>query len=270
MKMKTKIIGYFGGKGGKLSTVIKSFIPDDYKIYLEPYGGSASILFTQQAPIEIYNDIYDNVYSLFKVLSNKDLFRQLKEKIDITPYSEKLNKEYKLKLKEDGLSLLDRAYYYFYVNKTSVNAIGGFSINTIVRRKISKSTSDYLSVIDGLEHYNERLSNVVVLNRPALDVIEKYDREETFIYLDPPYVHSTRTSARYACDMEDEEHIKLIDTVLKCKSKILISGYDNELYDRLVDNGWNKYSFDIKTTDGKNRPKVKTEVLWYNYEKKDI
>lgn len=264
--MKTKIIGYFGGKGGGLSTIIKSFIPKDYRIYVEPYGGSASILFQQTAPIEIYNDIYDNVYSLFKVLSNKELFLEFKDKIDITPYSEKLNKEFKLNLKRTDISLLDRAYYYFYVNRTSVNGVGGFSINTIVRRNISKSTSDYLSAVDGLEEYNKRLSNVVVVNRNAIEIIKKYDREETFIYLDPPYVHSTRTSARYACDMEDDEHIELLNTILECKSKILISGYDNDLYNILADNGWNKYSFDVKTTDGKNRPKTKTETLWYNYE----
>ena len=265
MKMKTKIIGYFGGKGGDLSTVIKTFIPKNYEIYVEPYGGSASTLFTQNAPIEIYNDIYENVYSLFKVMSDESLFKQLKEKLDVTPYSEKINKEFKQNLKRNDLSLLDRAYYYFYVNRTSVNAIGGFSINTVIRRNISKSTSDYLSAIDGLEEYNKRLSNVIVTNKNAIDVIKKYDRESTFIYLDPPYVQSTRTEARYECDMTDEQHMELLNTILTCKSKILISGYDNDLYNILTDNGWNKFVFDIKTTDGKNRPKTKTEVLWYNY-----
>lgn len=267
--MKTKIIRYFGGKGGKLATVIKSFIPTDYKTYLEPYGGSATILFAQQAPIEIYNDIYENVYSLFKALSDKDMFEQLKFKLDITPYSEQICKEYTKKLKTE-LSIIDRAYYYFYVNRTSVNGIGGFSINTVIRRNISKSTSDYLSTIDSLEEYNQRLSNVIITNRDALELINKYDADDTFIYLDPPYVHSTRTSARYPHDMTDEQHIELLDLLLKCKSKILISGYDNDLYNTLVDNGWNKYNYEIKTTDGKNRPKTKVETLWYNYENKNI
>lgn len=77
--MKTKIIGYFGGKGGKLSTEIQSMMPKGYEIYLEPYGGSGTILFTQSAPIEIYNDIYENVYSLFKVMADKELYTQLKK-----------------------------------------------------------------------------------------------------------------------------------------------------------------------------------------------
>ena len=50
--MKSKLISYFGGKGGKLTTEIKQFFPKDYHIYVEPYGGSATILFAQQAPID--------------------------------------------------------------------------------------------------------------------------------------------------------------------------------------------------------------------------
>jgi DNA adenine methylase len=263
--MKSKLIRYFGGKGNGLITEIKNFIPEGYNVYVEPFGGSATVLFNQQAPNEIYNDIYDNVYSLFKVISDKDLFQKLKERLDITPYSEKLNKEYKQELKRNDISILDRAYYYYYVNRTSVNGIGGFSTNLVVRRKISKATSDYLSGIDGMEFYNQRLSNVIILKRDAIKVIEKYDSEDTFIYLDPPYIHSTRTSARYDCDMEDQQHIELLDVIQKCKGKVLISGYDNELYDILTENGWNKYNFDVNTVGGNHKPKIKTETLWYNY-----
>ena len=176
------------------------------------------------------------------------------------------NKEYKAKLKEE-LSMEDRAYYYFYVNRSSVNSTGGFSVSTLVRRNLSKATSDYLSIIDGLEEYHIRLSNVVITNRDAMHIINKYDNDDVFMYLDPPYVHSTRTSARYPHDMTDEQHIELLNTVIKCKSKILISGYDNDLYNVLVENGWNKYDYEIKTRDGMNRRKTKIETLWYNYEK---
>ena len=264
--MKSKLIRYFGGKGNGLVTEIKKYIPEDYKVYVEPFGGSATVLFNQQSPNEIYNDIFDNVYSLFKVISDKELYQQLKEKLDVTPYSEKLNKEYKKKLKDTELSLLDRAYYYYYVNRTSVNGIGGFSTNLVVRRKISKSTSDYLSGIDGLEHYNERLSNVIILNKDAIEVIKKYDSEDTFFYLDPPYVHSTRTLARYDCDMEDEKHLELLEVVQNCKGKILISGYDNELYDTLLENGWHKNHFTVNTVGGDFKAKQKIETLWYNYD----
>jgi len=264
--MKSKLIRYFGGKGGKLLTEIKQFIPTGYKTYVEPFGGSATVLFSQQAPIEIYNDKFENVYSLFKVISDKEMYLQLKERLDLTPYSEQIFKEYRHNLKSNDLSLEDRAYYYFYVNRTSMNGIGGFSTNVYVRRNISKSTSDYLSSIDGMEYYNERLSNVIILNKDAIEIIDKYDAEDTFLYLDPPYVHSTRSETRYNCDMKDEEHVELLNRVLSCKSKVLISGYDNDLYDILEENGWGKYHYDVNTMTGDYKKKMKTETLWYNYE----
>ena len=97
------------------------------------------------AAVEIYNDLERNVYSLYKVLSDKDLFPKFKEKCDLIFYDEDLRKEFKNKLKSDDLDLVDRAFYFFYVNRTSHNGIGGFSCNTVIRRNMSKSISDMLN-----------------------------------------------------------------------------------------------------------------------------
>lgn len=265
-KPTTKLITYFGGKGGALVGKINEFFPPKYDKYIEPYGGSATVLFSQTAPFEIYNDIYNNVYSLFKVISDDKLFYELKQKLDLTPFSEKLRKEYKEKLKDNSIYLLDRAYYYFYVNRTSVNGIGGFSVKSVIRRNISKSTSDYLSAIDNLEYYHKRLSNVIITNKDAIELIKKYNSNDVFIYLDPPYVQSTRTKARYECDMTDDKHQEMLNEIIDSKSNILLSGYDNDMYNILINNGWNKYSFKVNTVTGKNKPKEKIETLWYNYE----
>jgi hypothetical protein len=52
---------------------------------------------------------------------------------------------------------------------------------------------------------------------------------------------------------------------MQSNAKILISGYDCELYDLLEKGGWEKVSFDVKTIDGNFKPKTKTEFLYYNY-----
>jgi len=59
---------------------------------------------------------------------------------------------------------------------------------------MSKSVSDYLSMIDYLPQIHNRLSSVIVENRDIFELIPKYDSKETFFYLDPPYVHETRSS----------------------------------------------------------------------------
>ena len=259
-------IKYFGGKGTMFNNIIKHF-PEEgtYNTYVEPFGGSFSVgLKKPETEIEIYNDLEQNVYSLYKVLSDKNLFDEFKMKCDLVHFSEDLRKEYKEKLKEE-LSVLDRAFYFFYVNRTSRNGIGGITLNMVIRRKMSKSTSDFLSAIDRLPELHQRLSKVIMLNRDGIGLIEKYDNENVFFYCDPPYVHSTRTDTRYDVDMETEQHEKFLDVVIKSKAKILISGYDCELYDRLTENGFTKVQFEVKTVDGAFKKKTKVETLWKNY-----
>lgn len=261
-------IKYFGGKGTFFNKIIEHFPSiESYDTYIEPFGGSFSIGLKKgfETPNEIYNDLEKNVYSLFKVLSDEILFNEFKKKCDMIYYIEDLRKEYKIALKHDDLSLLDRAFYFFYVNRTSHNGVGGISINTVVRRNMCKSVSDFLSCIDRLPELHQRLSKCVILNQDALGLIEKYDRPNVFIYADPPYEQSTRTLCRYDVDMDRAQHLKFIDICLNSKSKLLISGYDCDIYDRLTDANFKKIQFEVNTIGGNRKPKTKVETLWKNY-----
>ena len=265
------IVKYFGGKNGMFNNIIEHF-PEkgSYDTYIEPFGGSFAIGFHTPeeliAPVEIYNDLYSNVYSLFKVLANEEQFKEFKRMCDLSLYCEEIRSQYKEELKRDDLSDVERAFMFFYVNRTSHNGIGGFSMNRVVRRGMSKSVSDYLSTVDRLKEVHDRLSKVVVFKRDAIELMEKYNQNNVFMYLDPPYVLSTRSSAeRYCVDMTDEQHNRFIEACINSKAKLLISGYDNELYDKLTDSGFKKVCFDVNTITGTRIPKTKTETLWLNY-----
>jgi DNA adenine methylase len=260
-------IKYFGGKGTMFNNIIDYFPKrEEYNTYIEPFGGSYSVgLKKDPVEIEIYNDMDQNVYSLYKVLSDPELFKQFKHNCDLAYYSEDIRSEFKRKLKEDSISILDRAFSFFYVNRTSHNGVGGFSKNTYIRRGMSKSVSDFLSAIDRLPELHDRLSRVIVTNMDGMELIRKYNAPNVFLYCDPPYEQSTRTTTRYAVDMDRNGHIDFLNAVMESKSKILISGYDCELYDKLSENGFKKVSFNVKTIDGNFKPKTKTEYLYYNY-----
>lgn len=264
-------IKYFGGKNLMFKNIIKHFPSrDSYNTYIEPFGGSFSLALKmdQPAEIEIYNDLERNVYSLYKVLSTERLFIKFKEKCDLSIYSEDLRKEYKIKLKRNNLDIIDKAFYFFYINRTSHNGVGGISLNMVVRRKMSKSISDFLSAIDRLPELHQRLSNVIVLNRDGIELIKKYNnKENVLMYLDPPYLLSCRTLARYKVDMTNEQQVELIDTIINSKCKILLSAYKNDLYDnKLLNNGWKRIDFEVKTITGNFKPKTKIESLYLNYE----
>lgn len=265
-------IRYYGGKGTMFNSILP-FFPEkeSYNIYVEPFAGSFAIgLRKPITEVEIYNDLDKNVYSLYKVLSDEELYNEFKKKCDLAYYVNDLrleNKEYLKSIENsDEYNIVDRAFAFFHVNRTSHNGVGGFSINTSIRRNMSKSVSDLLSAIDRLPELHERLSNLIVTNQDAIKLMEKYKDENVMIYADPPYHHSTRGTARYDTDMSDEQHIEFLNSCLNSNAKILISGYDNPLYeDMLVGNGWNKHLFSVKTVSNKFTPKTKIETLWYNY-----
>jgi DNA adenine methylase len=249
-------IKYYGGKTYLTETLLKNF-PTTYEIYIEAFGGGASLLFAKdKTSLEMYNDLDKNVYSLFKVLNNKDMFNRFKERLELTYYHNTIREEFKSLLQQE-LSIEDRAYYFFYVNRTSFNGIGGFSKTMLVRRNMSKSVSDFLSSIDKLPEIHNRLSEVIVDNKDVFDLLEQYNQENVFIYLDPPYVHSTRKSnTKYNVEMSDEQHVKLVDMLLNFKGKFLLSGYNHEIYNRLTDK-FNKFDF--------RSPEGYIETLWKNY-----
>ena len=187
-------IRYFGGKNGMACKILKYFPKEgSYNTYIEPFGGSFGVALHNPniPPIEIYNDLDNNVYSLFRTLVDKEMFAEFQKLSDLIIYSEKSRKAFKQDLKEipfnedDKLSIVHRAFKFFYVNRTSRNGIGGFSINTCVRRCMSKSCSDFLSTIEGLPKLHDRLSKVIVTNQDGIKLINKYSqREDVFIYAD--------------------------------------------------------------------------------------
>ena len=84
----------------------------------------------------------------------------------------------------------------------------------------------------------------------------------TFIYLDPPYRMSTRSSQRrlYAAEFSDEQHAALLETIKDLDCMAMISGYNNALYDDAL-SGWERATFKTTNRAGSHV----TESLWMNY-----
>lgn len=273
MKTFNSPIRYFGGKGGMYNQILEYFPKPDYDMYIEPFSGSYSIgLHMPYVPsVEIYNDMDKNIYSLFRVIQDGNMFEKFREKCCKAIYHEDFRDDYKESLKrpfsEDPDDMVQRAFEYFYVNKTSHNGIGGFSMNCSVRRNMPKCVSDMLSTIDGLPELHERFSRVMVSSKDGIELIEKYgDFSNAFMYCDPPYHHSTRTSVRYKVDMSDESQERFIDACIAAKCRILISGYACEPYERLERNGFKRVDFVVHTISGDMQKKDKVESLWMNYD----
>lgn len=108
----------------------------------------------------------------------------------------------------------------------------------------------------------ERLKDAQIECKPALDVIGRFNFKNALIYCDPPYLLETRFGKQYKQEMTRQQHEELLDVLLKSKAKVLISGYESDLYnDALKD--WHKEKI---WSAARNSSKKKQEVLWMNFE----
>jgi DNA adenine methylase len=85
--------------------------------------------------------------------------------------------------------------------------------------------------------------------------------ERALIYADPPYVAATRRRGRvYRHDYTDDDHVRLINTLRAQRCMVMISGYQNSIYDELL-HDWQRVSFQTMSHSG-----VREETVWMNYE----
>ena len=123
--------------------------------------------------------------------------------------------------------------------------------------------SRWLGGVAGLQEIAERLLRVQFENRPALDVIEKYDHPGALFYCDPPYIHSSRgDQAAYRYEMSDGEHEALADRLSGIQGKAAISGYRSPLQDALFAD-WHRFDAPIKSAHSIKADRQ--ECLWMNY-----
>jgi DNA adenine methylase len=104
------------------------------------------------------------------------------------------------------------------------------------------------------------LRDAEIESLPALTIIGRYAQEETLIYADPPYVLTTRKGERfYQHEMNEADHVALLDALDAHPGPVLLSGYQSKLYsDRL--SHWRR----VETTAAAEAGQTRTECLWLN------
>jgi DNA adenine methylase len=249
-----------------------------YLHYVEPYFGGGAVLLANdpEGISEVANDLNLGLINFWRVLSLPKPFEAFRRRMEATPFSElyfdlaQLAKE--IEYVGDGTpeeNSVNAAVSFFILCRQSLaGRMSGFPglTKTRTRRGMNNEVSAWLSCIEGLPAVHERLRRVLILNRPALEVIEKHDGPRTLFYLDPPYLHETRaTTGEYAHEMTEADHAKLLATVRFCKGKVMLSGYASDLYDRVLV-GWNRHVFELpnQAAGGKEKRRME-EIVWCNF-----
>lgn len=253
---------YYGGKT-RIADEIVAVLPP-HRSYVEPFAGSLAVLLAKfPARHEIVNDLDHELMTWWRVLRERP--DELIRACALSPHS---RAEYEAaKTRPTDLDDLERARRVWV---KIAQGRGGTLKRTGWRHFVDPwgsngSMTTYLAgYVDRMAAVAERLAAVTLECRPALEIIAAYGQHpDTLLYVDPPYLGSTRSGTNYRRDMPAaDDHVALAEALLECRAAVVLSGYDSPLYRELYA-GWRTVRIDTTSGQGGTRGE-RTEVLWIN------
>lgn len=262
-----KAIFRYPGSKWSIANWIISYFPEGYEkmVYLEPFLGSGAVFFNKlPGAVETINDLDGDAVNLFRVLRERP--EELKHALELTPYS---REEYDSSF-EPCDEPVEKARRYMVRTTQAIGAkMGGSKCGwrNHKQMKIGGTACKWGGITETIDAATTRLrgdtTHLVQIERmDALRLIERYNNPDVLMYIDPPYVRSARKSGRlYQYEMTDADHEQLLDLLTQSKAKIVLSGYETDLYnERLRD--WEKATTLSQTTS----TKMAEEIIWMNYE----
>jgi DNA adenine methylase len=236
----------------------------EHQLYVEPFAGGAAVALeharTFPAIPRVISDLNGPLVAFWRHLQAPEGLKALEARL---PRRLPTREEF------EAAAGLEDAVAFFIRNRGSRAAdMRSYLRPTCrLRRGMDEQLSAWLSAIDGLAEAHQLLARTEVLNLDALALVEKYrDRPGVLLYLDPPYLHSTRAgSDYYVHEMNDGAHERLLDLIRGAACRVVLSGYRSDLYDGALA-GWQRIEFPRKNSMASGKTKrAMVECLWVNH-----
>jgi DNA adenine methylase len=241
---------------------------------VEAFGGAASVLLQKpRSYAEVYNDLDETLIQLFRVLRDAEAASELVRLLELTPFA---RSEFESAYQpsddpiESARRTIVRSFMGFGSDSTAGHYRTGFRCN--VTRQGTTPARDWAGYPDQLRLLLERLQGVTIENRPALEVLQRFDGEETLHYVDPPYLPETRSQgnrrrcgpgtaawAVYRHELTHADHVELLAKLRELRGMVILSGYPSPLYDRTLKD-WLR----VERKAYADGAAVRREVLWLN------
>lgn len=263
------VLRWHGGKWLLAPWIIAHFPP--HRIYVEPFGGAWSVGL-RKAPCyaEVYNDLDATVVNIMRVLRDPAMAAELLRRLELTPFARDEFYAAYVEQPEDPIEFarltLIRSLMGFGSAGVTDDYRTGFRANS--NRSGTTPAHDWRSFPGALPAIIDRLRWVIVENRDAQEVMVAHDGPDTLHFVDPPYLHDTRSRRAnrrgvgtrvYKHELNDEQHKDLLAFLCTLSGMVVLSGYPSLLYDDVLAD-WRR-SERHALADGA-RPR--TEVLWIN------
>jgi len=279
------MLSYIGGKS-KIGKWIVPFYPQDMETYVETFGGMFWCFFnmdlSQYSNLKkvVYNDFNPLNYNLFQCAQNPSELQRALDAISVQQIGVSITppemKEQFVRFQSEifGTDVIVQAYDYEVAAKYAYVLTQVFSgskpeTSSFIDLK-GKYRSKYLSFRDKLskpdwvEHF---LKITDVENMDFADVINKYDSESTYIYLDPPYWKTENYYSNH--DFDSKDHKRLANVLNGLQGKFSLSYYDfPQLHDWFPENQyrWERKEFAKAASAKKNvKQNMGEELLILNY-----
>lgn len=273
-------IRYIGGKSQLIQNIVPiiEFALEHYqlkKVYELFGGGARTLLNLRPSGIEerVYNDLDEGLADLFRCLSEPELLYDLIELLDDLGVGEDVF--FQAKEQRENKKSGDAGYDLL---TSAANTYITITQSFIARQKIFDTSllkpnakRNYIKRVRSLHEFLTTTEGITVTNRNALDILgEDRDWNNCLLYLDPSYFPtSMKSNNHYTYNLTVEEHEILIDRIIyignNFRALIVLSGYDNHVYERLVQAGWSKLFLKSVHVPSSGNGRHQDEFIWFNF-----
>lgn len=245
---------YPGSKWSIAQAIVSEFAPHYH--YCEPYFGSGAVFFSKPpSPHEILNDFNGLVVNFFRVL--RDRTEDLVWALETTPWSRDEYDQAHLVTDEPLEDARRFAIRIWQGHASDLAKKTGWKARGSKQRARGMSVR-WQRMPSELGELAKRLQDAEIENRPAVQLMVRFATRDTLIYADPPYLPETRTQKMYSHEMTLSEHAEMLDILAEHPGPVVLSGYDNELYNVKL-RGWRHVSIKPPKVE---KAAQRTERLW--------
>lgn len=257
--MKTPIT-YYGGK----QTMLKHILPliPKHDIYTESFCGGAAVLFAKpKVSSEIINDMNSSLVNFYWIASTS--YKDLKREIDKTIHARDVHAHamhiYNYPQFHSNVQVAWSVWALCKMGFASMlDGSFGYDLSGGMPKKLRNAKDEFTEVLC------RRLENVTIENRDALQVIECYDRTETFHFVDPPYINSD--CGHYEGAFNELHMERLLQLLERIQGKFMLTMFPLDMIEAYaVKNGWIIHRIERTISASKTNRRKQEEWIVCNY-----